>query len=101
MLSPSCQVHEYHATFQGSHAKFKMTSVAGHVMSLDFLSRYNNWYDSGRAQVGEVARFPRKVLWLIGRPTRVHLWVRRDAVLPIELFDAETEKKESSPKMHM
>eukprot|EP00794_Sanderia_malayensis_P017982 gene17982-19779_t len=42
-LSPACQVHEYHGTFIGHSAKFKMTSVCGHVMSLDFPSQYNNW----------------------------------------------------------
>jgi len=42
-LSPACQVHEYHGTFIGQAVKFKMTSVCGHVMSLDFKSQYNNW----------------------------------------------------------
>ena len=42
-LSSACQVHEYHGTFQGHSAKFKMTSVCGHVMSLDFHAAYNNW----------------------------------------------------------
>ncbi|XP_065835336.1 DNA topoisomerase 3-beta-1-like [Oscarella lobularis] len=64
---PACQVHEYAGRFNRSEAFFKMTSVCGHVFSLDFQSRYNNW----------------------------------DAVDPIELFDAETEKKEANPKLHM
>ncbi|XP_065070574.1 DNA topoisomerase 3-beta-1-like [Rhopilema esculentum] len=42
-ISPACQVHEYHGTFIGHAVKFKMTSVCGHVMSLDFRSQYNNW----------------------------------------------------------
>ena len=43
-VSPACQVHEYVGPFQGhSSVRFKMTSVCGHVMSLDFQGRYNNW----------------------------------------------------------
>ena len=42
-ISPACQIHEYHGTFIGQAVKFKMTSVCGHVMSLDFKSMYNNW----------------------------------------------------------
>lgn len=40
---PACQVHEYAGRFNRSEAFFKMTSVCGHVFSLDFQSRYNNW----------------------------------------------------------
>lgn len=48
----ACDVYEYRGTFPGGpgggggkplEAKFKMTSVCGHVMSLDFLPKYNNW----------------------------------------------------------
>lgn len=44
----SCPVYEYNGQFPltGSRhvpAHFKMTSVCGHVMSLDFLPQYNNW----------------------------------------------------------
>ena len=42
----ACPVHEYEGFFPpGSNrrVKFKMTSVCGHVMSLDFLPRYNSW----------------------------------------------------------
>ena len=35
-VSSACQVHEYNGTFKGDSAKFKMTSVCGHVFSLDF-----------------------------------------------------------------
>jgi DNA topoisomerase-3 len=42
--SPACQVHEYLGPFlDHSNVRFKMTSVCGHVMSLDFQGRYNNW----------------------------------------------------------
>jgi DNA topoisomerase-3 len=35
-LNGACSVHEYNGTFQGTTMKFKMTSVCGHVMALDF-----------------------------------------------------------------
>eukprot|EP00039_Didymoeca_costata_P016971 m.310406 g.310406 ORF g.310406 m.310406 type:complete len:847 (-) comp16476_c2_seq4:74-2614(-) len=36
-------VHEYKGTFQGAAALFKFTSVMGHVMSIDFPAKFNNW----------------------------------------------------------
>lgn len=39
----ACSVHEFTGTFQGGAVKFKMTSVCGHVMTLDFQPKYNNW----------------------------------------------------------
>ncbi|KAL3266012.1 hypothetical protein HHI36_010201 [Cryptolaemus montrouzieri] len=39
----ACSVHEWIGTFQNYPASFKMTSVCGHVMGVDFLSKYNNW----------------------------------------------------------
>jgi len=36
-------VHEWSGTFKGSPASFKMTSVIGHVYSLDFPPKYNSW----------------------------------------------------------
>jgi len=41
----ACSVHEFVARFPptGETVKFKFTSVCGHVMSLDFLGKYNNW----------------------------------------------------------
>ncbi|XP_062517426.1 DNA topoisomerase 3-beta-1-like [Corticium candelabrum] len=42
--STACQVHEFVGPFRGEPSvRFKMTSVCGHVMSLDFQGRYNNW----------------------------------------------------------
>ena len=35
--------HEYEGKFRGQHAHFTFTSVCGHVLSLDFLAKYNNW----------------------------------------------------------
>ena len=43
-LNGACSVHDWNGPFQGhSNVKFKMTSVCGHVLSLDFPAKYNNW----------------------------------------------------------
>ncbi|KAJ8949800.1 hypothetical protein NQ318_000498 [Aromia moschata] len=39
----ACSVHEWNGTFFNSPARFKMTSVCGHVLGVDFISKYNNW----------------------------------------------------------
>ncbi|XP_018021494.1 DNA topoisomerase 3-beta-1, partial [Hyalella azteca] len=39
----ACSTHEWVGTFQGHPARFKMTSVCGHVMTCDFPGKYNNW----------------------------------------------------------
>ncbi|XP_058978368.1 DNA topoisomerase 3-beta-like [Musca domestica] len=41
--SNSCSTHEWNGDFKGSPALFRMTSVCGHVMSLDFVGKYNSW----------------------------------------------------------
>uniref|UniRef100_A0A1B6EGG0 DNA topoisomerase n=1 Tax=Clastoptera arizonana TaxID=38151 RepID=A0A1B6EGG0_9HEMI len=38
-----CSVHEWQGLFRSETIHFKMTSVCGHVMSLDFIGKYNNW----------------------------------------------------------
>uniref|UniRef100_A0A8C3LPF1 DNA topoisomerase n=1 Tax=Chrysolophus pictus TaxID=9089 RepID=A0A8C3LPF1_CHRPC len=42
-LNGACSVHEYTGSFIGQSANFKMTSVCGHVMTLDFIGKYNSW----------------------------------------------------------
>ncbi|XP_048467523.1 DNA topoisomerase 3-beta-1 isoform X3 [Rhincodon typus] len=42
-LNGVCSVHEYTGTFLGQNVRFKVTSVCGHVMTLDFIGKYNNW----------------------------------------------------------
>ncbi|XP_023129112.1 DNA topoisomerase 3-beta-1 isoform X1 [Amphiprion ocellaris] len=42
-LNGACSVYEYTGNFEGQTVRFKMTSVCGHVMSLDFIGKYNNW----------------------------------------------------------
>ena len=39
----ACSIHEWNGTFHGETVRFKMTSVCGHVMTLDFIGRFNNW----------------------------------------------------------
>ncbi|RNA45016.1 DNA topoisomerase 3-beta-1 [Brachionus plicatilis] len=39
----ACNIHEWSGKFMNYQVRFKMTSVCGHVMSLDFDSKYNNW----------------------------------------------------------
>ena len=36
-------MHEWNGSFRGESVRYKMTSVCGHVMSLDFIGKYNNW----------------------------------------------------------
>ncbi|KAF3787597.1 DNA topoisomerase 3-beta [Nymphaea thermarum] len=36
-------VHEFDGTFQGFHVHYKVTSVIGHVFSVDFPPAYQNW----------------------------------------------------------
>ena len=36
LRSGSCPIHEFEGTLKGERVKIKMTSVCGHVMSLDF-----------------------------------------------------------------
>jgi len=42
-MNSACPVHEWSGTLFGETVIFKMTSVCGHVMTLDFNSKFNNW----------------------------------------------------------
>lgn len=40
----ACSIHEWNGKFLDlGNVKYRMTSVCGHVMSLDFLPKYNSW----------------------------------------------------------
>lgn len=39
----ACSIHEWNGIFRDRPARFKMTSVCGHVMTLDFFGKFNNW----------------------------------------------------------
>ncbi|KAG0718801.1 DNA topoisomerase 3-beta-1 [Chionoecetes opilio] len=51
----ACSVHEWSGVFLGQSMRMKMTSVCGHVMSLDFPGKYNNW---DRVDPAELFRCP-------------------------------------------
>ncbi|KAI1301377.1 DNA topoisomerase 3-beta-1 [Halotydeus destructor] len=43
-ISGACSIHEFRGTFlRDNNAQFKFTSVCGHLMSVDFPPKYNNW----------------------------------------------------------
>lgn len=39
----SCPIFTYTGTFKGHKATFKVTSVAGHIFSRDFSTKYQDW----------------------------------------------------------
>lgn len=39
----ACSVHEWIGSFKDEQTKFKMTSVCGHIMGLEFVGKYNSW----------------------------------------------------------
>ncbi|ELW72593.1 DNA topoisomerase 3-beta-1 [Tupaia chinensis] len=119
-LNGACSVHEYTGTFAGQPVRFKMTSVCGHVMTLDFIAVKgecsecrracpqrslsscpcvtDNSSDNGVTKLGCVAKHvdPTLYLQLAGKYNK---W---DKVDPAELFSqAPTEKKEANPKLNM
>jgi DNA topoisomerase III len=42
-MNSACSIHEWNMNFRGENVHFMMTSVCGHVMSLDFVGKFNNW----------------------------------------------------------
>lgn len=38
-----CTVHEWKGLLFGQTVLFRMTSVCGHVLTIDFDSKFNNW----------------------------------------------------------
>ncbi|GIL45930.1 hypothetical protein Vafri_3041 [Volvox africanus] len=44
-------VHEFEGRFRGQPARFKMTSVIGHVYSIDFTAAFNSWDKVDPAQL--------------------------------------------------
>ncbi|KRX99910.1 DNA topoisomerase 3-beta-1, partial [Trichinella pseudospiralis] len=39
----ACSIHEYNGDFFGQPVRFKMTSTCGHVMTMNFPKKYNDW----------------------------------------------------------
>lgn len=39
----ACSIHEWTGTFQDQSARFKFTSVCGHIFGLDFTGKFNSW----------------------------------------------------------
>ena len=51
------EVHEYSGRFQGQSAHFKMTSVIGHVLSIDFPAKFQNWSACASAWASRPLRY--------------------------------------------
>ncbi|XP_058448206.1 DNA topoisomerase 3-beta [Malaya genurostris] len=39
----ACSIHEWVGSFHGEQTRFKMTSVCGHIMGLEFVGKFNSW----------------------------------------------------------
>ncbi|GAV58966.1 hypothetical protein CFOL_v3_02499 [Cephalotus follicularis] len=39
----STEIHEFDGKFLGYHVHYKVTSVIGHVFSVDFPAKYQDW----------------------------------------------------------
>ena len=59
----ACSIHKYTGRFPqtGEQVRFKFTSVCGHVMTLDFIGKYNNW---DKVDPVSCSRDIYKCLWL-------------------------------------
>lgn len=56
----ACSVHEYTGRFPptGETVRYRFTSVCGHVMTLDFIGKYNNWDKVDPVRKREMANNP-------------------------------------------
>lgn len=88
----ACDVYEFEGQLpvggRSVPCFFKMTSVCGHVMSLDFQPQYNNWERTDPVSAREQCT-------MINYPMCPCVW------LQVDLFDAETVKKEAQTGLRM
>lgn len=89
-------MHEWKGTFHNENVTFKMTSVCGHVMALDFVGKWR-W---ARIDISWVVLWMNDSLMLFSPriPGKYNSW---DKVDPVELFTCPTEKKEATAKLRM
>lgn len=87
-------MHEWKGVFRNENVTFKMTSVCGHVMSLDFVGKYR-FFVSQRFTFPINTHDNEKLLDCLGK---YNSWDRVD---PSELFTCPTEKKEATAKLRM
>lgn len=66
-LNGTCSVHEYSGTFAGQPVRFKMTSVCGHVMTLDFLGEPPSPCPPPHPAEGSLAKWCHGSSWSQGR----------------------------------
>lgn len=86
-LNNACSIHEWNMNFRGENVHFMMTSVCGHVMSLDFVGKFNNW-DRVDPVIKSICN---KSIFIL----------KFFHYLQAELFHCPTEKKEAVAKLKM
>ena len=92
-VSSACPVHEFRGRFMREpDAFFKFTSVCGHLTSVDFPPKFNNW---DRIDPLEVFHFFSKFSLSIKLVLKVSTFS-----FP-KLFDAEIVKKEATPNLRL
>ncbi|XP_051623947.1 DNA topoisomerase 3-beta-1 isoform X3 [Manacus candei] len=89
-LNGACSVHEYTGSFIGQSAHFKMTSVCGHVMTLDFIGKYNSWDKVDPAEL--FSKAPTEKKEANPKLTMVKFLQVLDAVLPVMNKPRGTER---------
>lgn len=83
-------VHEWVGQFRSETVHFKMTSVCGHVMSLDFIGKYNSWDKVDPVSSSTLHR------WFCN--FFLHFKIE---LIQVELFSCPTEKKEANAKLRI